>query len=477
MPRTYRARPRRPRGRVRLSDLGVSPAPKSQSLLRAPDGGSIFTIDPTHFVPDSRAGGWGNHLDSFLARNSQAFKALDLQTNISSVRDGVRLEVKTAHKAGAIPLISAVSGNVAGGVVVAPRFGWPGVGRILATTGWGSGPEFLNLPFVPGSGREVPPWVLAGPVLQRLAELIETLKPGYDERVEVLLRPRGRIIWPSYIRRNLSSGMWHHLPCSFSELSSDPRLREAIRWAIERVRLDLTKCGGDDATAMQMTLFADLLLRAIGQVSARRPLPNELQRYIDPLASPVFRQGLEAIGWVVDERGLGGGRSSDGISWALPLEKLWERYVEKVVRKEAVCNGSKVRVGRMGETTIPLPWSSRSHRAIGHLVPDIIVESRSGVEIVDAKYKPHFCDLDYVGWHHFTEDLKDSLRADVHQVLAYSAVFGSNQNVTATLVYPVSNSLYEELKIRSHDVVFADVPTLGYARQLRLRALPFAETN
>jgi len=46
-----------------------------------------------------------------------------------------------------------------------------------------------------------------------------------------------------------------------------------------------------------------------------------------------LRRGIEAIAWIVDERGLGGGNERDGLAWVLPLEKLWESYVESVYRR------------------------------------------------------------------------------------------------------------------------------------------------
>jgi 5-methylcytosine-specific restriction endonuclease McrBC regulatory subunit McrC len=315
-------------------------------------------------------------------------------------------------------------------------------------------------------------------VLQRLSELLAHLKPGYREHTEVRTKPRGQIQWPSYVAHQMATGRWHHLPCRFSELGADSRLRQAVRWTLERLRNDLASAGGSDTMALTLAAFALRLLDEVADVPACRPRRGELERNLGagPLATAVLREGLRAIGWIVDERGLGGGRSSDGLAWALPLEQLWERYVEKVTRDEAACSGGRVRVGRLGETTVPLLWNDRSHRALGHLVPDVVMKTPHGVEIVDAKYKAHFADLDSAGWNAFTDDVKSNLRADVHQILAYAATCGDAQSVTATLVYPVSTALYDELTLRSQDVVSATIPIGCRSMQLRLRALPFARS-
>ena len=224
----------------------VGKAPSQRQLLHAVDNGYPVFVDPKAYISLGRDPGWGPHLDGFINRNLSAIRALGAEPIITSGRDGARLEIKPGNKAGAIPLHSHVSGKVAGGIIISPRFGWNGVGRILQSTGWGSGPEFLPQPLVPGSGREVPPWVLAGPVITRLAALLDHLKPGYKERREVRTHPRGQIIWPSYLSQQFPKGKWHQIPCRFTELGTDVRLRQIIRWTIEKLRTDLSYTGGSD---------------------------------------------------------------------------------------------------------------------------------------------------------------------------------------------------------------------------------------
>ena len=463
--------------RRRTFEVHLAKAPHSRSLLHGVDCGAAIPIDPSSYIAATRDAGWGAYLDGFLAFNRSAFEALNLDPRIVPSRDGVRLELKPGLRAGAIPLRSAVTGQVAGGVVISPRFGWAGVGRVLSATGWGSGPDFLSLPLVPGSGREVPPWVLAGPVLRRLAELLAGAQRGYRDRVEVRSHPRGQIQWQRYLTQQMPSGLWHHLPCRFSELDVDSRLRQAVRWTLERIQSDLSSaCAGDGVALSLLDQILQLIERVI-DVPARRPSRSEIDRDFggsSPFASIALREGLRAIGWVVDERGLGGGQTSDGLAWTLPLEQLWERYVERAVREDAASTGGRVRVGRLGETTIPLAWNDASHRALGHLVPDLVVHRSDSIEIVDAKYKSHFADLDAARWSSLADEAQASMRADLHQVLAYAATAGVTDKISATLVYPVRRKLYEELRQRDRVQSEALIPVGQREVKLRIRALPFA---
>jgi hypothetical protein len=461
--------------RARAADVHLSRAPESRTLLHGMDCGSPIVVAPAPYIAAAREPGWGAYLDGFLARNREALRALSLEPRIVSGRDGIRLELQPGLRAGAIPLRSAVTGLVAGGIVVNPRFGWPGVGQVLSATGWGSGPEFLSLPLVPGSGREVPAWVLAGPVLRRLKELLANLRPGYVERNEVRSHPRGQIQWQTYLTRQLPSGRWHHLPCRFSEIDTDSRLRQAVRWTLERLHFDLGAVGGGDQIALSLIGQIILLLEQVIDVPARRPLRGELERDMGggSMTSLALLEGLRAMSWIVDERGLGGGRTSDGLAWTLPLEQLWERYVESLLRAEAGRTGGRVRVGRSGETVVPLAWDDPSHRALGHLVPDFVVHRPDGIEIVDAKYKSHFADLDANRWSALAEETQASMRADLHQVLAYAATAGSSDKIRATLIYPVRRNLYEDLEQRDRAETKALISVGSRQITLSMKAVPF----
>lgn len=453
----------------------LAAAPTGHSLLSGMDCGPALVVDSRPFASGGREPGWGSSLDPFLAQNSESLKRLGISHRVVPGRDGVRLELQPGLRVGAIPLKSPLTGRVAGGVVIRPRFGWPGVGRVLSEIGWGSAPEFLELPLVPGSGREVPPWIVAGPVLQRLSRLLANLRRGYRDRTEVRTSPRGQIQWGSYASSQLPKGRWHHLPCRFSELESDNRLRQAIRWTLERIQRDLNGAGSADGTVVSLLQQLNLLMEHVRDVSPRRPSKSEIElsETQSGIDGESLREGLRAMGWISDERGLGGGKTLDGLAWTLPLDSLWERYVERIVRSEAASTGGMVKVGRLGETTVPLAWNDRSHRALGHLAPDVVVRRGDAIEIVDAKYKSHFADLDAERWHELHEEVQQSMRADIHQVLAYAAACGTSNDVSASLIYPVRREMFERLSEQKRHISSAVIPVGMRTVSLNIRAIPF----
>jgi hypothetical protein len=448
-------------------------APRQLPLYTAVDNGPPVTLSPQHFAPSRRGGGWGSSADSFFRFNEEALSALDVTAEARSDSSGFAIQLRPGGRTGAVPLRSGQTGQVAGGVVVQPRFGWPGVGRVLVETGWPALPQFHALPMVPGSGREVPPWVLAGPVLLRLEALMNQMRRGYQEREETMARPRGRILWHRYISESLTRGRWEQLPCRFPDLTHDPLLLRHIRWATERIHTDLIRVGRTDLVAASLAQLARRLLVILCGIAPARPRLPDLARWANAgLLNDVVRAGLEALAWVEEERGLGGGRELDGIAWSLSLSQLWEAYVEGVVRREAGLTGAEVRAARLGETTIPLAWSDPMHRSLGHLAPDIIVRRGRLVHIVDAKYKAHLAELDSVGWRRFAEETRSTHRADLHQVLAYASLYEAEE-ITATLVYPLQYETWVTLKKQQRDRATAELVHGGRRVVLELRGLPF----
>lgn len=448
-------------------------APDQKPLIRATDHGRGVTLDPKVFAPGQRGGGWGAFAESFLRLNEKLLDQLGVAAQVLTSESGVRLSLVPGSRAGAIPLRSAHTGHVSAGFLVEPRFGWAGVGRVLTQTGWQTHPDFLAGPLVPGSGREVPPWVLAGPVLTRLAGLLSSLRRGYRIEEQALAHPRGRIVWTRYLRESMVRGKWEQLPCRFPDLANDPKLRRMIRWGVERIRQSLLLASGGDAIARYLIAAADDLLYQLRDVVPLMPAHDQLTHLGGTRLTDVFlRDGLQALGWIVDERGLGGGREMDGLAWSMRLDELWESYVEAVVRREVAATGGSVRIGRKRETVFPLDWSDPSHRSMGQLVPDIVVFRGHSVHIVDAKYKAHLAELDQHGWYRFTTDAREAHRADIHQVLAYASLYAADE-VKATLVYPLRQSTYEALRARGRDISVANL--LHGARQVRLelRGMPF----
>jgi hypothetical protein len=91
---------------------------------------------------------------------------------------------------------------------------------------------------------------------------------------------------------------------------------------------------------------------------------------------------------------------------------------------------------------------------------------------VDAKYKSHFAEIDESGWRRMADDIRESHRSDLHQVLAYTSLFDAEE-ITATLAYPLRRQTWLALKARGLDRSVADVFHGQRHISVELWGLPF----
>ena len=178
--------------------------------------------------------------------------------------------------------------------------------------------------------------------------------------------------------------------------------------------------------------------------------------------SEVFIEGLQAIDWTLEERGLAGLSDLEGIPWTMPMEKFFEAWVEAVLRTVALKTGGNLKVARRRQTTSPLSWEPPYLGSQRSLVPDLILELEEMTLIVDAKYKRHWEELKESGWYGQDAIVREEHRQDLLQVLAY-ANLATTARVICCLVYPCSLTTWESLKQRGLTFYQAELPIRGAA--------------
>lgn len=436
-------------------ELNRPPLISARPLFRLVDHGDPIRIDP------AAVGAAGDRwIDGFLQANQTQLRRLDLRTDVET-RSGVRLLVHPGSYIGAVPLVSPATRRVAAGLLVEPRFRWAALGSVLQATGFAVEPRLGQAPLVPGSAREVPPWLLAAPVLNRLEGLLRHLRRGFVERSEVRASPRGRIEWTQWSRRNLANGQWGRLPCSFPDLGDDPQLLSAIRWTLARLEQNLTQ-QRDSPPARALNERIRVMNHHLGPGPSERPSPwNQPQT-----GSAWLAEALQAMGWIAEERGLGGARSLDGLAWDLEVDQVWEAWVAAFVRDLAPQLGLNwVDVSELQQC---LNWQGNLH-SMGALIPDAGLRNAGRMIWVDAKYKAHLSLLARYGWRGLNHAVRDAHRADLHQALAYSALSSADQ-IESILAYPQLGELGDEPR---QQVAIATLASGRRRIRLILAGLPF----
>jgi len=410
--------------------------------------------------------------DQFIVQNRALLDLIKVSVQRDYDGRDVLLVLESGNVVGALPLLSPLTAKPDFGLIVQPRFPWSGIGPMLAEMGWLISPSPLKLPLLKRSERRVPLWVLSFMVLARLKALLDRLERRFEIVREMKAAPKGTVDWAEYCTNEMSRAKFLSIPCTFPDLRDDRPLKGAIRYTVEKQVRSLETQAGQGSFVHRLISFAESLLLRVQAVAARRPGPQEVEGWLRrPLRTEVFVEGLQAIDWTIEERGLAGLSDLQGIPWTMPMEQFFEAWVETVVREVALKIGGMLRVARRRETVSPISWEPPYMGSQRSLVPDLVLELEGTTLIVDAKYKRHWEELQEGAWYGQDAPFRDEHRQDLMQILAY-ANLARNQRVVCCLVYPCSLATWESLRQRGRMFHQAELPTRGRQVQIWLTALP-----
>jgi len=411
--------------------------------------------------------------EQFITQNRSLMALLDVRLERDYDGRDVRLVIQSGNSVGAIPLISPTTARPDYGLVVQPRFPWAGIGPMLAEMGWRVSPTPLKLPLLLRSERRVPAWVLSFMILTRLKALLDSLDRRFELTSEMRRAPRGTVNWAKYATRSMPTASLLSIPCTFPDLLDNRLLKGAVRHAVERQLRALETQKEHGAFVHRLIEFGQRLLHRIQSVPVYIPssitFGNWMQR---PFRTERFVNGLQALEWTIEERGLAGLSDREGIPWKLPMDQFFEAWIETVFRAVARRTGGQMKVGRKRETTHPINWEPPYLGSQKSLVPDVWLEFDSTTLIVDAKYKRHWEELQDP-WSNVEEELRAQHRGDLLQVLAY-ANLARTSKVIACLVYPCSPQSWDSLRSRGRLIHRAQLTVGSRSLQLWLTALPMA---
>jgi len=413
-------------------------------------------------------------VEQFEAQNRTLFSLMDIR--VSRLYDGsdVYLALESGNVVGGVPLFSPTSGLLDYGLVIQPRFPWPGIGPMLAEMGWRVTPTPLKLPLLKRSERRVPTWVISCMVLARLKALLDSLSRRFELVNEIRSAPRGTVRWNQYGSQYLATGQFLSVPCTFPDLRDDRLLVGAIRYSLEKQRSALESQREHGGFVHQLIAFCNELLRRVQNSPPRLPSANALASWLQtPLRTQHFLEGLQAIEWTIEDRGLAGVSDLEGIPWRMPMEQFFEAWVETISRSIARTVGASVRVGRRRETVQPIDWEPAYLGSQKALVPDVWLDWGSTTLIVDAKYKRHWDELEDVPWGSVEEMVREQHRSDLLQVLAY-ANLARTSRVIVCLAYPCTPGTWERMIRRNRVVHKAEINTGTRSITIWLTAIPMA---
>jgi hypothetical protein len=408
----------------------------------------------------------------FIDRNHGLLANLGVAIDLDFDGRAVELAFRTDTRVGAIPLLSPTTGRPDYSLIIRPRFPWPGLGAMLGVMGWRIIPTPLRLPLLPRSERQIPPWVLSSIVLIRLQALLERFRRRFEMIAENRRAPRGTVDWVAYASQKISRGRFLDVPCLFPDLRDDRDLQAAIVFTLRKQIQSLESQRTAGGFVLSLLALAQALLERVGDLPPRLPSPRHLQAWLTgPLRTEIFRDGLQAIEWTIDDRGLAGLSDLEGVPWVLSMDAFFEAWTERILEGVSRRIGGILRTGRQRQTIMPLNWDPPYLGSQKFLLPDLILERDDMTIIVDAKYKEHWEELTRHAWSELENEMRQRHRADLLQVLAY-ANLATSARVIVCLVYPCRAETWTSLAERGRLFHRASLPIGGRRVEVLLTAVP-----
>ena len=383
--------------------------------------------------------------ENFLEMNRGILNDFDIRGQLGGQRGNIGLWLETDTRIGALPLLSPSSAKPELGLVVEPRFSWTSAGDMLVGTGFRITPDILPLPrMVPNSDRQIPSWVLSATVLMRIEALLKQSTRRFEMKEAVMSAPKGQVDWARYASNHWAQGQCLSIPCRFPDLLQDTKLHGVMHWTVLRHQDALRTQRGRHSAVLHLLQRCEALLTQLQPFTPRQPQigwqPTNSNVYND-----VFRKGLEAIDWTVDERGLGGTSDLAGLPWRMDMATFFEAWIESIAETTAKRFQAKLTAGRRNETLVRLNWQPQRLGTQRALIPDVVLQRADVTLVIDAKYKRHAQLVGYGGYDKGEHDWQAQHREDLLQVLAYSSLFDTPR-VIACLAYPTANDQWQLLR-------------------------------
>lgn len=412
--------------------------------------------------------------EQFVRQNSSLLGQLDVAIQRDYDGRELRLRLTAGGKVGAVPLYSPVTARLEHGLIVKPRFAWPGIGAMLGDMGWRVAPQPLALPLLPRSERQVPAWVLASMVLTRLEAVVSRMQRRFETVEDWRTAPRGSVNWALYATRSIAHGRPASLPCQYPDLQDDREFQAALKFVAQKQRAALEGQIQQGPVVANLLRLAQSILDRLAGVVPRRPTRRLLDAWLRrPLAVEPIEAAIRSMEWTIEDRGLAGVSDLAGVPWRLDMNAFYEAWVERVLEGVAGQTGAVFRSGRRQQTVVGLRWQPGYAGSQKSLIPDFVLEFPQATVIVDAKYKSHWEEMQQQRWGQLRHDTRDQHREDLLQGLAY-ANLARTQRVVVCLVYPCALESWQRMGEADRQWQQAELVVGDRRVQLWLTALPMA---
>lgn len=369
-------------------------------------------------------------MQRFVDLNQKNLSYLDISACVESDNGKPVIKLTTSRFVGTIPIISPMNGKAVGDLTVTGRFG-EDVGELISLLDSTIRPEYSDELQLVQDSQMTPPIFIECCKYLELYEQAERFKwRKFTNEVRASRQPSGSTLWPEYALRTARNPMEFsvfHNKCNI--LTSDhpewQQLNYVLQLAIEELESLRTPLR---TRAIYSSQIARMKIKLRDKTCS--PTDNIKIRVSDP---SIIKQIKGLANRILSNR------SNEKLAWRIDYAVFFERFVQYLLTDVSKKKGARP----VNNPHYGIRVSKRPSWAINYLEPDMIIQKGDEQFVVDAKYKSHL-----FNWNNNSEELKNTFRHDLHQLLAYCSMNGMNKK-QALLIYPFSDFTCREISINS----------------------------
>ena len=368
-------------------------------------------------------------IQRFIKLNAKSFDFLKIKAEGFFHEGKYALKLTTSNYVGCIPTYSPVNGKLFGDILVTGRFN-EDIMELLSITGDSIMPEFNDsLELSSGEIAKPPLYFECANYIDLYLNACKANWRKFDNKIQIKTYPDASTQWEKYAITSidpLQTFKYHNknniLTCNHTEWQELTYILHLAITEIESIRTPLrSKLAYLEKINKLKQTYSTNTLRAISRVNIH-------------MADPIIIKELKKVGNIIL-----GDLSSRKISWRLDFAVFFERYVQFLLESIAREKGAK----EFCNPHFGITGQHKPQWCLSYLEPDIVIQREDQQYVIDAKYKSHMFNLKSN-----SEDLRDTFRSDLHQVLAYTSLNTMNEK-KGILIYPASHFDVSTICIKS----------------------------
>lgn len=369
-------------------------------------------------------------MQRFVDLNQKNLSYLGIVANIESVNGKPSIRLTTSKYIGSIPLFSPMSGKAVGDLVVAGRFGEE-AGELITLLDGCIRPEYSD------EFRLVQDSQMSPPIFIECCKYIDTYIDAerfkwrkFSNEIRIEHQPKSSTLWGEYAKRNARN------PLEFCVFNNKCNIltTEHPEWAQLNfvLKLAISEIESQRAPVRTRIIYSSLInqLKLRLRDSKIIPTDNIQKRMSDPF---IIKQLKDLADKILNNK------TNEKLAWRMDYAEFFERYVQYLLSDVASKKGAR----GISNPHYRVSVSNRPNWGLSYLEPDMIVQKDYEQIVVDAKYKSHV-----FNWNDESEELKETFRHDLHQILAYCSL-NSMKTKQALLVYPFKDYTCHKMTINS----------------------------